>query len=52
MSKETNEKKVEKLLGKLIKLVSQLNILEKTFSRLKNETEELLRRILKRNGKD
>jgi len=52
MSKETNEKKVEKLLGKLVNLVSQLNILEKTFSRLKSETDELLRAILKRNGKN
>lgn len=52
MKKETNDKKVEKLLGRLIKLVSQLNILEKTFSRLKNEAEELLRTMLKRNGGD
>ena len=52
MSKETNEKKVEKLLGRLVELISQLNILEKTFSRLKSETDELLRIILKRNGKN
>lgn len=48
---ETDEKKVEKLLGKLIELVSDLNVLEKTFSRLKNEAEELLRKLLKRSDR-
>ncbi len=51
MSKKTDEEKTEHLLGKLIEVVSQLNALEKTFSRLKNESEELLRKLLKRNDK-
>lgn len=52
MSKKTNDKKTERLLGKLVELVAQLNVLEKTFSRLKNEADELLRELLKRNGKN
>lgn len=51
MSK-TNEEKAEQLLGKLIEVVGQLNSLEKTFSRLKDESEELIRKMLKRNGQN
>ena len=45
---ETDEKKATKLLEQLVELISQLNTLEKTFSRIKNESEELLRKFLKR----
>lgn len=47
---ESDEKRLEKLTGKLIEVIDQLNIIEKTFSRVKNESEELLRKLLKRNG--
>jgi len=49
---EKDEKKLEKITSRLIGVISQLNILEKTFSRLKNESEELLRKLLKRNGQN
>ncbi len=45
-----NEKKLEKLTDKAVKLMSNLNGLEITFSQLKNETEELLKKLLKRDG--
>jgi len=48
MSK-TDEKKATQLLEQLVKIISQLNALEKTFSRIKNEAEELLRKLLRRN---
>jgi len=48
MSK-ADEKKLESLTNRTIKLMSQQNALEKIFSRLKNETEELLRKLIKRN---
>lgn len=51
MSKVTDEKKAKKLLDKLVEIMSQVNALEKTFSRLKNEAEELLRKLLKVNDK-
>jgi len=53
MSKsKADEKKLEKLLDKAVKLMGNLNGLEITFSRIKNESEELLRKLLKRNGED
>lgn len=48
---ETDEAKATKLLEQLVELISQVNILEKTFSRIKNESEELLRKLLKVNDK-
>ena len=49
---ESDEKKLEKLTGRLIEVIGQLNSIEKTFSRLKDESEELLRKLLKRNGQN
>ena len=46
---QTDEKKATKLLEQLVELISQLNTLEKTFSRIKNESEELLRKLLKKD---
>ncbi len=46
---QTDEKKATRLLNRLVKIMSQVNALEKTFSRLKSEAEELLRKLLKRN---
>ena len=51
MSK-TNKKELEKLTNQTADVLSKLNILEKTFSRIKNEAEELLRKLLKRNGEN
>ena len=48
MSK-AEEKKATRLLEKLVKVMNQINTLEKTLSRIKNEAEELLRKQLKRN---
>lgn len=48
---ETDKKKAKRLLGELVEVMSQVNALEKTFSRLKNESEELLRKLLKANDK-
>jgi len=53
MSKsKIDEKKLEKLTDRAVKLMSNLNGLEITFSQLKNESEELLRKLLKRNGQN
>ena len=49
----SDEKKLERLTNKLIKVIERLHELEKTFSRLQNETEELLRKMLiKQDGKE
>lgn len=48
---KTDERKLERLTDRAIRLSGKLNALEKTFSRLKDETEELLRKLLKRNDK-
>lgn len=48
MSK-TDEKKLESLTSRTVNLMNSQNRLEKTFSRLKNETEEFLRKLMKRN---
>lgn len=45
-----DEKKLEKLTNQTIDLLNEQNALEKTFSRVKNETEELLRKQLKKSG--
>jgi len=50
MSK-VDEKELESLTNRTVKLMGDQNKLEKTFSRLKNETEELLRKLLKKNDK-
>jgi len=50
MSKISDEKKLERLTNQTVKLMSKQNALEKTFSRIKNETEELLRKLLKKDG--
>jgi len=47
---QTNEQKLERLTNQTVKLISQHNTLEKTFSRIKNEAEELLRKLLARKN--
>lgn len=49
MSK-ADKKKLEALTNGTIKLLAQLNALQKTFSQIKNEAEDLLRRLLKKSG--
>lgn len=45
---EADKKKLEGLTNKAVNLLGTLNTLEKTFSRIKNEAEELLRKLLKK----
>jgi len=40
------EKKLDSLINQVVKVISELHELEMTFSRLKNESEELLRKLL------
>ena len=47
MSK-ADKAKLEKLTNETVDLLGTLNVLEKTFSRIKNEAEELLRKLLKK----
>lgn len=47
--KKKDKAELEKLTNETVKLLSSLNALEKTFSRIKNEGEELLRKLLKAN---
>jgi len=47
MSK-ADKAKLEKLTNETVDLLGTLNTLEKTFSRIKNEAEELLRKLLKK----
>jgi len=47
------ERKFENLTNRVVKLMNRLHELEMTFSRLKNESEELLRKMLSRqDGKN
>lgn len=50
MSK-ADKAKLEKLTNQTVDLLGTLNALEKTLSRVKNESEELLRKLLKVNDK-
>lgn len=49
MSK-ADEKKLERLTNRTVRLLGRINTLEKTFSRVKNEAEELLRKLLRKNA--
>lgn len=45
------ERKLDRLLNRTVKIMDKLHQLEITFSRLKNESEELLRELLiKKDG--
>ena len=47
------KKELNSLINRLVKVMDDLHKLEVTFSRLKNESEELLRRLLSsKNGQD
>ena len=47
------KKELNSLINRLVKVMDDLHKLELTFSRLKNESEELLRQLLSsKNGQD
>ena len=47
------KKELNSLINRLVKVMDDLHKLEVTFSRLKNESEELLRQLLSsKNGQD